>query len=390
MKQVKKLSLKRKPSTYGSSVLPLNLVPSKDRATPLRPTLNASNAMYNRLSRRKERGAVTITRSFFMNDACRMKLRSKLPSDRRLRTIYNHVHDSRSTSTGGAVQPAGLDLVRVYCQVCGATASKYCHCGAECVPNSRLVELKAFMGFVKSPRNPLLHFGDPDDQRGVMNVLKTLGAHSAKEFFRVLFIIAMVSNEAVLQEIGKDIQTRRIDYLDKLFKQRRKDHKSTFRAGQFAGVVKVDDLAHALDEYCQKCLRKVTPFLTAWKEAKTDRQRCVVQVRNILELHEEATVFGFGTYKRKKFAEFLVLAGMANVYGVHFEEQWLNSLSDIWPIPDNSLANLKRIFPDIHKPRAGIVALMRGLRHSGFHTFATVVAQLCFWGEQRNGRINWL
>ena len=383
MKKVKKLSLKVKSSTYGSSVLPLNLVPSKDRATPLRPTLNASNAMYNRLSRRKERGTVTITRSFFMNDACRMKLRSKLPSDRRHRKIYNHVHDCRSTSSDG-------DFVTGYCQVCGATASKFCHCGAECVTNSQLVELKAFMGFVKSPRNPLLHFCDPDDQRGVMNVLKTLGAHSAKEFFRVLFIIAMVSNEAVLQEIGKDIQTRRIDYLDKLFKQRRKDHKSTFRAGQFAGVVKVDDLAHALDEYCQKCLRKVTPFLTAWKEAKTDRQRCVVQVRNIVELHEEVKVFGFGCYKRKKFAEFLVLAGMANVYGVHFEEQWLNSLSDIWPIPDNSLANLKRIFPDIHKPRAGIVALMRGLRHSGFHTFSSVVAQLCFWSEQRNGRINWL
>ena len=92
------------------------------------------------------------------------------------------------------------------------------------------------MGFVKSPRNPLLHFCDPDDQRGVMNVLKTLGAHSAKEFFRVLFIIAMISNEAVLLEIGEDIQTRRIDYLDNMFKQRKKEHKVTFRGGQFAGA----------------------------------------------------------------------------------------------------------------------------------------------------------
>ena len=383
MKKVKKLSLKVKSSTYGSSVLPRNLVPSRDRATPLRPTLNASNATYNRLSRRKERGTGSITRSLLMNDACRMKLRSKLPSDARHRKIYNHVHDCRSTSSDG-------DFVTVYCQVCGATASKFCHCGAECVPNSRIVELKAFMRFVKSPRNPMLHFCDPDDQRGIMHVLKTLGAHSAKEFFRVLFIIAMISNEVVLLEIGKEVQTRRRDYLDNMFKQRRKDHKSTFRGGQFAGAVKVEDLSHALDEYCQKCLRKVTPFLTAWKEARTDRQRCVVQVRNILQLHEEVKVFGFGCYKRKKFAEFLVLAAMANVYGVHFEEQWLNSLSDIWPIPENSLANLERIFPDIHKPRAGIVALMRGLRHSRYHTFSSVVAQLCFWGEQRNGRINWL
>ena len=46
MKKVKKLSLKRKQSSYGSSVLPLNLVPGKDKATPTRRTLNSSNAMY--------------------------------------------------------------------------------------------------------------------------------------------------------------------------------------------------------------------------------------------------------------------------------------------------------------------------------------------------------
>ena len=175
-----------------------------------------------------------------------------------------------------------------------------------------------------------------------------------------------------------------------MFRQRKKDHKSTFRGGQFAGAVKVEDLARALGEYCQKCLRKLTRFLMAWKKAKKDRQRCIVQVHNILQLHEEVKVYGFGRYKRKRFAEFLCLASMANVYGLHFEEQWLNSLSDIWPIPDNSLVNLKRIFPDINNPRAGIVALMRGLRHGRFHTFSSVVAQLCFWSEQRNGRINWL
>ena len=103
--------------------------------------------MYQRLQRRKERGTITITRSLLMNDACRMKLRSKHPLTKRLREIYDQVHSRRSTSSDGD---------NLYCQVCGATASKFCDCGAKCVPNSELVELKAFMGLVKSPRNPIL------------------------------------------------------------------------------------------------------------------------------------------------------------------------------------------------------------------------------------------
>ena len=337
--------------------------------------------MYNRLAKRKDRSSQIVSRALLMNDACRLKLRSTRPSAKHQREIFNNVQQKRSKSTA---------VETLYCVVCGATESKFCYCGAACVPKCNMAELKAFMAFATSARNPMLHFWDPQDQNNTMQVFTTLGADSAKEFVRLVFIMAMISNAAVLEEIGEDLKTRRIDYLENMFKQRRKDKKSTFRGGQCPGAVKVEGLAHALGEYCDKCLRKLAPFLLAWQEAGADQQGCVRQVRQILLLNEKAKVYGFGCYKRKKFAEFLVVAAMGNVFGLHFEEEWLSYLSDLWPIPSNSVTNLKRIFPGIRNRRAGIVALKRGLRKSRFITFSAVVAQLCFWSEQRNGRINWL
>ena len=86
----------------------------------------------------------------------------------------------------------------------------------------------------------------------------------------------------------------------------------------------------------------------------------------------------------------MVLAAMGNVFSLHFEENLLNDLSDIWPIPYNSVANLELSFPGIRNHRAGIIALLRGLRKSRGYSFPSIVAQLCFWSDKHNGRINWL
>ena len=51
--------------------------------------------------------------------------------------------------------------------------------------------------------------------------------------------------------------------------------------------------------------------------------------------------------------------------------------------------NLAYIFPGITNHREGIVTLLKGLRKRRHFTFPVVVAQLCFWSEQRNGCINW-
>ena len=80
---------------------------------------------------------------------------------------------------------------------------------------------------------------------------------------------------------------------------------------------------------------------------------------------------------------------MGNVLSLHFQQEWLNDLRCEWPVPTNSVNNLKLIFPGIVNYRSGVVALLRGLKDSRHFTFPVIVAQLCFWSEQRNGRIDW-
>ena len=175
-----------------------------------------------------------------------------------------------------------------------------------------------------------------------------------------------------------------------MFQQRSAEGKPTFRGGQLTGAVKVADLAEALAEFCEKALHKLTPCFLQWQQAGQNRAKCVRATRAVLDIINTCDVYGFGKYKRKKFAEFLILAAMGNVLSLHFQQAWLNDLRCEWPLPDNSIKNLKLIFPGIVNYRSGVVALLRGLQKSIYFTFPVIVAQLCFWSEQRNGRIDWL
>ena len=80
---------------------------------------------------------------------------------------------------------------------------------------------------------------------------------------------------------------------------------------------------------------------------------------------------------------------MGNVLSLHFKQEWLNDLRSEWPVPTTAIRNLELIFPGIINYRSGVVALLRGLNASRRFTFPVIVAQLCFWSEQRNGRIDW-
>ena len=150
----------------------------------------------------------------------------------------------------------------------------------------------------------MLHFYDPEDQESTLKVIKQLGAASSRELLRVIFVISMISNEAVLEEIGGHVKSKSYDYLEKLFRKRKEENKPTFRGGQFAGAVPVEGLAGALREFCQKALRKLTPQIVQWQEARKDRCRCLRALRNILSSIEKIRVFGFGIYKKKSSPSF--------------------------------------------------------------------------------------
>ena len=175
----------------------------------------------------------------YLNDACRMKVAKKAPSfndGRRLLKIYNNVHAPRPLLDEAS-------CCSYYCVVCLATDNKFCHCGAGL--QAKEAELEDFVGFVKSPRNPMVHFLDPGDQDAILETLRFIGCSNASGLLRVLCIFAMISNEAVMEDIGKRVKQG--TNLNDLFKERAKAGVATFRGGQFAGQSPLESVAAHLD-----------------------------------------------------------------------------------------------------------------------------------------------
>ena len=373
----------------GYAVVPPNLSPKRDLAT--RVTVASDSRMYARCAQRKLRASVCVKRKQsdssrvvdHLNDACRMMVAKKPPSwqdDRRLLQIYNNVHAQRPLVYNASC----CDL---YCVVCRASESKFCHCGAGLFVKQE--ELDGFVAFIKSPRNTILHYLDPKDQESILTTLRNIGYKCAPELLRVLCIFAMISNGSVMEDIGKRVKVGAD--LDTLFRQRAKDGLATFRGGQFAGSITVAQLGKFVTSFMAALREELCPLLLQWSQVGKSKIKCVKIVRQILEGIHSCRVSGFGPYKKKRFAEFLVLVGIGGIWG-HFDETWIIYLSDVWPFPTNSASMLKRIFPRIKtkQRRGGIVALLRCLRHHKHFNFSTVIAHLCFWSEQENGRINWM
>ena len=385
--------MKRKASAlhreHGSKVMPANTSPKKDLAT--RTKVASDSQIYQRCAKRKQRAAGPGNQkqsagrgnTNYLNKACRMKMARKVPTvagDRLCLQIYNSVHADR---------PALDDMScsSLHCVVCRAQHSKFCYCGAGLV--AKPAELNGFVAFIKSPRNPMLNYLDPQDQEDIATTFRNIGCTTAPASLRVLCIFAMISNESVMRDIGPRVK-RGVD-LDSLFQQRAKDGLATFRGGQFAGSITVAKLGKFLARFMATVRDELCKLLLQWSKAGKSKVKCVAIVRQILTCINSNPVKGFGPYKRKKFAEFVVLVGLGGVWG-HYEQNWIKYLSDLWPFPNNSSAMLTVVFPRI-KPsqrRAGVVALLRCLRHHKHFTFSGLIAQLCFWGEQKNGRIDWM
>ena len=389
-----KRRLSNDPAVFGEKghkIIPSRICPKKDLTT--REYIPSDSPIYRRCAKRKQRSLSSNNRSrtvHYLNRACHMKIAEEPPSfakkqkissgDRSLLHIYKNVHKDRPLVNN-------TSCFSVYCVLCRASHSMFCYCGAGL--SARMKPLNEFVTFVKSPRNPVLNYLDPSDQQCIKTTLEDISCRTAPELLRVLCIFAMISNDAVMKTIGKRI--KRNENLDALFKNREDCGLATFRGGQFAGSVSVAELSIFLRTFMNKMRNELCPLLYQWSDSKRSKSRCVLIVRQILTRINICRIAGFGPYKRKKFAEFLILVGIGKIWG-NFEQSWIRYLADVWPVPSNSATMLKEIFPSIKakQRRSGIVALLRCLRHHKHLNFPCVIAQLCFWSEQRNGRINWL
>ena len=63
----------------------------------------------------------------------------------------------------------------------------------------------------------------------------------------------------------------------------------------------------------------------------------------------------------------------------------------VWPLPVNSYEKLRNIFPNAtgSLAREGLRVLQRALKDSDMDV-PTIVAMLCFWGENQDGILNWV
>ena len=380
-----------KPSSraWGHRVMPPNLAPGKDLSTPL---VKGNPRIYQRLQQRMKRDLPLAETTSLFNAACRLTVSGAVPKEKNEKEIYKNVHGVRGRENDD-------DL---HCRICLASLPKFCFCPVTAtsfgkLPDVDLEHFRAFIAFVKSKHNPLMHFDEPADQVGVRSLLVKLGSDSTMELCRILYTVSMISNEAVMSEIGAEVKDKDFEYLEKLFLRRKEQGCATYRGGQRAGRIRVEELAGALQTFCDQAVALFTPYFDMWRSARCERTYCVAALRGILLHLANLELFGFGAYKKKRFAECLVLAAFGGVYNLYFKEEWLNDVADVWPLPKNSLDNLKLIFPGLAKvrnaekqsSRACIVALLRALRHCRGYTFPSIVAQLCWWSEQRNGRINW-
>ena len=78
--------------------------------------------------------------------------------------------------------------------------------------------------------------------------------------------------------------------------------------------------------------------------------------------------------------------------GLSLGPEELDQAADVWPLPDHSLMQLQTIFPDADTERLqreGLRVLQR-ISRAQMMSIPTLVAQLCFWCEQKNGDIDWM
>ena len=382
-------TVKQKSKVWGKRVVTMNLPPGQYLPTK---QVRKNSTMYWRLQKRKGRVSPLTQTADLFTLACRLKVCVSTPKGAYEKKIFKSVHCVRGKECDD-------DL---HCRICRATTRDFCFCPVSSQPPAKLPEvnlehLRSFFAFVKSESNPLLHFCEPTDQAAFRNLLVTLGSHSITELCRILFTVSMISNEVVFLDTSAEAKEEDFECLDSMFAHWKQQGFVSYGGGQRAGRIGVDELLGALQKFCDQALGVLAPYFDKWRKARRRRTYCVKTLRGILTCLSNLELSGFGDVEKKRFAECLVMAAFGRVYNLYFKEEWLNDLADLWPLPNTALANLKLIFPGLPKirnekqsHRACIVALLRALRKGSCYTFPCIVVQLCWWSEQRNGRLDWM
>ena len=109
------------------------------------------------------------------------------------------------------------------------------------------------------------------------------------------------------------------------------------------------------------------------------------------DLVDNKAVLGISHYKCKRIVEMILLACYAGLAGLYAEPTDLRVIHGVYPLPTNSSTALTMIFPSARsgKQKRYCLRLLQKTLKPGVFDVAMIVAQLCFWREEQDGKLQY-
>ena len=389
----------------------------KDLATPRTADSTMRHRLQKRAQREKKWIALQKTQkrgqreknaiALQMTQAMRARLQEPLHANatRKSRFMWHRVRQPR-------LRPP--DLSPVLCGLCWATKSEYCPCGAEMVGSHDAKALDEFGSFVYAPKNPMLRTWDPEDQRELLAAMKVTCEHprskncSEQTLLRGLAALCCLAGltgrastveragAACIEMNWRDLQTVIVDMIDA--------GVPIYRGGQRPGAIPLPEIAKAVEAIDDAVGFLLVPSLMKLvctrKNDLGERELAHVNARRhgLLEIIgtmkdvvEKKAVRGLSHYKCKRIVEMLLLACYAGLAGLHAVPTDLRIVHGVYPIPTNSATALTAIFPDARsdQQKRYCLRLLQKTLKPGVFDVAMIVALLCFWREEQDGKLQY-
>ena len=299
--------------------------------------------------------------------------------------MWRRVHTSRE-------KPA--DLADVVCGLCWETDGDYCACGYGVAAHIVPAELSNFAEFYASHRNPLLRAWDPEDQRELLDAIRSVHASGAslESLFAVCCLAGLLGRPESVRALGAIAAAGSRETLAQKAQAMHEVGLHVFRGGQRPGLSHdrvagaVHELrTHAVEVPLALAMLKATRSHQSgvvFPDANARREGLYVVCMALKQITDSKLVRGVSVYKAKRIFEMLQLACYGGVADLYMQPSDLRVLHAVYPLPTNSANALRRIFPsatDELSQRHGMRLLEKAFKRTDI---GCLLAQLCFWTKQ--------
>ena len=174
--------------------------------------------------------------------------------------------------------------------------------------------------------------------------------------------------------------------------------------GHLPGAIPLSEIATAVEAIDDAVGSLLVPSLMklvgTWKNDLGERELAHVNARRhglleiictMNELVEKKVVRGISHYKCKRILEMLLLACYAGLAGVHAIPTDLRVVHGVYPLPTNSVTALAAMFPDARSDmqKRYCLRLLQKTLKPGVFDVSMIVALLCFWTEEQEGKLQY-